>query len=59
MQLGSLRMSHVRRQRQDDGYQYNDTNHIAQKQWMIKVPEHLWVLILPKIFLLVSMKALD
>ena len=25
----------------------------------IKVTEHLWVLILPKIFLLVSMKALD
>jgi hypothetical protein len=24
-----------------------------------KVTEHLWVLILPKIFLLVSMKALD
>jgi hypothetical protein len=25
----------------------------------VKVTEHLWVLILPKIFLLVSMKALD
>jgi hypothetical protein len=25
----------------------------------LKVREHLWVLILPKIFLLVSMKALD
>jgi hypothetical protein len=26
---------------------------------IFKVTEHLWVLILPKIFLLVSMKALD
>jgi hypothetical protein len=32
---------------------------IAIQYAVIKVTEHLWVLILPKFFLFVSMKALD
>jgi hypothetical protein len=33
--------------------------YLGNSNALLKVTEHLWVLILPKIFLLVSMKALD